>query len=69
MEFAIGFIAGVVIGAAVALLTGFLRGRSDRAQIREAFSALAGEALDANSRRLTEMGASALETKKELIER
>lgn len=36
--------------------------------MRETFSALAGEALDANTRRLSEQAAAALEGKKELID-
>ena len=69
MEFVIGFVLGVLIGAAVAIAVGIVRARSQQTQMRETFAALAGEALDANSRRLTEQTATALESKKELIDR
>ncbi len=64
MEYFIGFAVGVIIGAALAVLIGYLRGRSAEAR----FAALAGEALDANSRRLAETAAAALDTKKQLID-
>ena len=69
MQFVIGFVVGTTIGAAVALVAGYLRGRTAQAQLREAFAALAGEALDANSRRLGEMTAQTLDSKKELIDK
>ena len=75
MEYFIGFIAGVVLGAAIALVAAYVRARAERArgeqalqQMRETFAALAGEALDANSRRLAESAAATLEGKKALID-
>ena len=74
-EFIIGFVVGAVIGAGIALAAAFLRGRAaaregDVAlqQMREAFAALAGEALDANARRLTQQAAATLDGKKALID-
>jgi len=67
-DFILGFIVGVLFGAAVALVVGLLRSRMDRRQMRETFTALAGEALDANSRRLSEQAGATLETKKHLID-
>ena len=52
--FILGFTVGVVIGAGVALAVGLLRRRASERQMRESFSALAAEALDANARRLAE---------------
>jgi DNA recombination protein RmuC len=75
MEFIIGFIIGAVIGAAVAVVVGIIRGRAAARQaeaalqqMREAFAALAGEALDANSQRLAQQAAATLEGKKALID-
>lgn len=69
MDFAIGFALGAVLGAVVALVVSIVRGRSDKAQLRDAFASLAADALDANSRRLGEMTATTLEGKKELIDK
>ena len=66
--FIIGFLVGVVLGAAAAIVIGAIRARADQARLRESFAALAGEALDANSRRLTEQSAAALDGKKALID-
>ncbi|MBL7132865.1 MAG: DNA recombination protein RmuC [Phycisphaerae bacterium] len=68
MEYFIGFAVGVIIGAALAVLIGYLRGRSAEVRMGQAFAALAGEALDANSRRLAETAAATLDTKKQLID-
>ena len=74
-DFIIGFTLGAVIGAAIAVVVGVLRSRAgDRQaaealqQMRETFAALAGEALDANSQRLTQQAATTLEGKKALID-
>ncbi|MFP4353809.1 MAG: DNA recombination protein RmuC [Phycisphaerae bacterium] len=76
MEFVIGFIVGSVLGAAIALMVGFMKGRQAarqladaQNQLRESFSALASQALDANSRRLTEQAGTALDARRELIEK
>ena len=69
MVFILGFLAGAVIGAAVALIASHLRAKIARSEIQAAFSALAGEALEANSRRLSEISALALDGKKELIDK
>ena len=66
--FILGFLAGVLIGAAVAIAIGLIRSRSLKQQMRETFIALAAEALDANTRRLGEQVGATLESKKELID-
>jgi DNA recombination protein RmuC len=66
--FIIGFVAGAVVGAAIALVVGHLRGQAADRQMREAFAALAGEALDANANRLTAAAATQLDAKKALID-
>ncbi len=68
MEFITGFIIGVLTGAGIVLAVGYIRGRASQAQLRETFAALAGEALDANSRRLAEQAGAALDGKKALID-
>ena len=68
MEYFIGFAVGVIIGAGLAVLIGYLRGRSAESRISQTFAALAGQALDANSRRLAETAAATLDTKKQLID-
>jgi len=68
MEYFIGFLAGVIVGAAIAVLVGYIRSRTTGRRMRDSFAALAGEALDANARRLTEQTAAALDGKKELID-
>ena len=68
MEYFIGFIIGVVIGAGIVLLVAHLRGLSGQRQMRESFMALATEVLDANSRRLADQSADILDGKKALID-
>ena len=68
MEFAIGFLIGALIGIVLTLLAGFLRRHAAERQLRETFTALAGEVLDTSGRRLTEQAAAALEGKKALID-
>ena len=68
MEYFIGFVVGVIIGAGLAVLIGYLRGRWAESRMSQTFAALAGEALDANSRRLAETAAATLDTKKQLID-
>jgi DNA recombination protein RmuC len=67
-EFAIGLVLGIILGAAVAIAVGAVRQRSADRRMRETFAALAGEALDANSRRLVESAGATLEGKKALID-
>lgn len=67
-DFLIGFVLGAVLGAIVAIVTGYLRWRANARQMRETFSALAAEALDANAKRLGEQTGAALESKKALID-
>ncbi|MBS3734204.1 MAG: DNA recombination protein RmuC [Phycisphaerae bacterium] len=66
--FVVGFLAGAVIGAGVALVAANARGRAAQRQMRETFAALAGEALDANAKRLGEATAAQLDGKKQLID-
>ena len=66
--FILGFVLGTLIGAGVALAVGLLRRRAEQRQMRESFSALAAEALDANARRLAEQAGAALDGKKALID-
>jgi DNA recombination protein RmuC len=75
VEFAIGFVIGAAIGAAIAVVVFLLRARAasrqtDLAleQMRDTFAALAGEALDANSQRLTRQAAATLDGRKALID-
>ena len=68
MEFIIGLLIGIALGAALTIAIGLARSRAAQGQLRESFSALAGEALDANSRRLAEQAAAALDGKKALID-
>jgi DNA recombination protein RmuC len=67
-EFAIGLVLGIILGAAVAIAVSAVRQRSADRRMRETFAALAGEALDANSRRLVESAGATLEGKKALID-
>ena len=67
-SFILGFVLGALIGAGVAVVVGIARGPAAERQNREAFASLAGEALDANSRRLGEQAAAMLEGKKALID-
>ncbi len=66
--FVFGLILGLLVGAGVTLAVCHLRGRSADRQMREAFAALASEALDANSRRLAEQAGGVLDGKKQLID-
>ncbi|MCE5328601.1 MAG: DNA recombination protein RmuC [Planctomycetaceae bacterium] len=68
MDYAITFILGVVIGAAVAVVISIVRAKSNAQQMQQAFAALAAEALDANSRRLAESAGATLDSKKQLID-
>ncbi|MCD6364651.1 MAG: DNA recombination protein RmuC [Planctomycetes bacterium] len=63
------FAIGVVVGAAVAFVVSSRRARADDSQMREAFAKLAGDALDANARRLGDISAAMLDGKKELIDK
>jgi len=68
---AIWFVIGLVVGAGVVAAAWVLVMRAKAAgmrQMREAFTAMAAEALDANSRRLAELAGSTLESKKALID-
>ena len=68
MGFALGVLAGVTVGW---IIFRFRRRAADiaiGAAMREAFAAAAGEALDANSRRLAESAGATLEGKKALID-
>jgi DNA recombination protein RmuC len=68
MEFAIGFVVGALVGAFVAILVYHLRSRLGDRQLRETFAALAGQALDANAKRLGESTAALLDGRKALID-
>ena len=54
VNFVVGFLLGVAVGATVAVVIAIIYGRSQR----KMFTALAAEALDANSRRLGESAAA-----------
>ncbi|MFW6066239.1 MAG: DNA recombination protein RmuC [Planctomycetota bacterium] len=66
--FILGFVLGAIIGAAVAVVVSIVRARAAQRQMRETFASLASEALDANTRRLTESTGAELESKKALID-
>jgi len=73
--FAIGLLVGIAIGAAVTIVITVIRSRAERQhlaaatqQMREAFAAIAAEALDANSKRLADQTAATLDSKKALID-
>ena len=75
MDFMIGFLVGAVLATAIAVVLGVVRARTAGRQaemalqqMRETFAALAGEALDANTQRLTQQAATTLEGKKALID-
>ena len=75
MDFAIGLIVGLLIGAALVLVVVWIRSRSDAGRqqaseqrLRETFTALAADALDANSKRLTDQATATLDGKKALID-
>jgi len=66
--FVYGFIFGALFGGCLAVVLLLLRQRSADRQMKDAFAAMAAEALDANSKRLTEQVASSLDSKKQLID-
>lgn len=68
MEFILGFILGAALGAGVAMVVTLIRGRAVTQQMRETFEALAGQALDANAKRLAEQAGASLDGKKALID-
>ena len=75
MEFVIGLIIGFMVGVGLAWIVYVLRRRvvqgereTAEQQMRETFSALAVEALDANSKRLVTQNESVLDGKKKLID-
>lgn len=55
MTYALLFILGVVVGAGLAIAIAAMNRKAADRQMRETFTALAGEALDGNSRRLMEL--------------
>jgi len=66
--FILGLCIGLGVGVAVTLIVTVVRARAADRQMRDTFAALASEALDANSRRLTEQSAATLDGKKQLID-
>ena len=76
MEYFIGIVIGLLVGLTLGWLTASVMRRRAverelsglRDSLREAFAALAGEALDANSRRLGEQTGAVLDAKKALID-
>lgn len=72
MEFAIGLVIGFVIGAILAAIVAIAisrhRSHDIEQQMQQSFAALAGAALDANSRRLGETAAGILDGRKALID-
>ncbi len=78
-DFIIGLLVGVAIGAAITIIITIIRSRADRQQsaaageamreaMRETFTALAADALAANSKHLGEQTAATLDSKKALID-
>ena len=67
-DFITGFIFGALLGAAVALLVSLIRWHMGQKHLRETFSALACQALDANTQRLSLQVGNTLDGKKELID-
>jgi DNA recombination protein RmuC len=68
IPFAVGFVIGAAVAAVLMLLLERARRPLQEQALRDAFAALAAQALDANARRLTEQAQTALEGKKELID-
>lgn len=71
MDFAIGFVLGLLAGTALTAVVLALRARSaDRLaqQMRDTFQALSAEALDANAKRLAEQAGAVLDGKKALVD-
>jgi DNA recombination protein RmuC len=68
IEFVVGFALGAVFGAVIALVVAHLRAQAAEAQMRQMFAMIAAEALDANSRRLSESAAALLDGRKALID-
>ncbi|MCP4377056.1 MAG: DNA recombination protein RmuC [bacterium] len=68
MEYFIGFAVGIIVGAGIALLAGMIYNRTSGKQMQQAFSALAVDALDANSKRLGQEAGKNLDSKKALID-
>jgi DNA recombination protein RmuC len=75
MEFAIGFLVGALLAGGGTLAVCILRSRAVtqqqsqlQQQMRDTFQALASEALDANSKRLAQQTAEALDGRKQLID-
>ncbi len=74
--FAGGLVIGLILGAAITLVVKAMSRTVQEKQLaqateqlREAFSSLAVDALDANSKRLGEQTAATLDTKKQLIDK
>jgi len=75
LDFIIVFIIGVLVGAGIVLAVVYVRDKTSASQahvagcqMREAFSHLAAEALDANSKRLSKQASDAMDGKKQLID-
>jgi DNA recombination protein RmuC len=75
LEFIIGFVAGAIIAGVLSVVLGRARAadadrqlQAAQQQMRDAFASVAAQALDANSRRLSESAAATLEGKKQLID-
>ena len=68
MEYFIGFAVGIIVGAGIAFLAGTIYNRTSGKQMQQAFTALAADALDANSKRLSDEAGKALDSKKALID-
>jgi len=65
------FVVGFVLGAAAVAVFWLVHGRLARQQhqqMRDAFAAMAAEALDANSRRLADLAGASLDSRKQLID-
>ena len=59
---------GIIVGAGIAFLAGTIYNRTSGKQMQQAFTALAADALDANSKRLSDEAGKTLDSKKALID-
>jgi len=68
MDFLIGLLVGLMLGAIAATVVSVLRSRAAGQQMRDTFAALSAQALDASAKRLAEQAGSVLDSKKALVD-